>query len=564
MSSVSAVNSLLSSTVTTTPAINVSSILAASAGVSTPGIDVNAAVAAGIYADRASERIWQAQQATLTSQTTALTAIQNATTSLNADLAALNNLTGPMSARTVSSSNSNAVTATAASGTIAGTHTVVVQNVASTASWYSDLASSATATLPSAAFTLTNAAGASVTLTTGHGGIDSLNDLAGAINTATGSGGQSLGVTARVVSDSTGSRLAIISNASGSAADFSITSAPTTGLSWSSQSLGTGQTLGANTFNFAVGSTATAVTTTAGETLTQLAAAVNANVSGVMASVISDTKGSHLQVVSRNGTTPFTIDQPNFGYSQAAVGANASLTVDGVPISSATNSVTGALAGVTLNLLGPTSVAGSTLTVASDASQASAAINKLVSDYNTAIGLVNAQFQYNAGTSSQGVLGSDPTVRALQNTLMQALNYVSTPGIGTTTVNGLSDLGISAASDGTLTVDSATLNAALVNNASDVQNFFQGASLNGFANAMTNGLSSFTNPGSGAFSIDLRSISNTSADLTKHISDFESIYIANQQTILTAMYSKAEIALQQLPTQMAQINAELGNNTKGS
>jgi len=469
-----------------------------------------------------------------------------------------------MSARIVSSSNSGAVTATAASGTIAGTHSIVVQNVATTGSWYSDLASSATAALPSASFTITNAAGASATLTTGSGGVNSLNALATAINTATGSGGQSLGVTARVVSDSSGSRLAIISNASGKAADFSITSAPTTGVSWSSQSLGAGQTLGANTFNFTVGGTATAVTTIAGETLTQLAAAVNANVTGVTASVVSDTNGSHLQVVSSDGTTPFTIDQPNFGYSQAAVGTNAALTVDGVPISSASNSVTGALAGVTLNLLGPTSVAGSTLTVASDASQASNAINKLVTDYNTAISLVNAQFQYNAGTSSQGVLGSDPTVRALQNTLMQALNFVNTPATGTTTVSGLSDLGISAGSDGALTIDSGMLNAALVNNASDVQNFFQGASLNGFANSMTKGLSSFTNPGSGAFSIDLRSISNTSADLTKHISDFESIYIANQQTILTAMYSKAEIALQELPTQMAQINAELGNNTKGS
>ena len=160
------------------------------------------------------------------------------------------------------------------------------------------------------------------------------------------------------------------------------------------------------------------------------------------------------------------------------------------------------------------------------------------------------------------MLSSDPTLRSLQNALQQVVNYVNTPATGTTTVSTLSALGIAAGTDGTLTVNSATLNNALINNPSDVQNFFQGASLNGFANSLTTQLSNFTNPGSGAFTVDLNSISKSNADLTKQISDFESLYIANQQTVLTAMYSKAEIALQQLPTQMAQIQAELGNNTK--
>ena len=44
------------------------------AGTSTPGIDVNSAVSSALYADRAPERQWQADQVTLTSQTTALTA----------------------------------------------------------------------------------------------------------------------------------------------------------------------------------------------------------------------------------------------------------------------------------------------------------------------------------------------------------------------------------------------------------------------------------------------------------------------------------------------------------
>ncbi|HEY4358408.1 MAG TPA: flagellar filament capping protein FliD [Acidobacteriaceae bacterium] len=561
MSSVSSVNSLLSSTSTGSSAVSVSSILAAAAGVSTPGIDVTAAVSAALYADRAQERIWQGEQTTLSSQTTALTSIQTATQTLATDFSNLNSLTGPLSARTVTSSNPYAASATAASGTAAGTHSIAVNSLATTASWYSDLASSPTATLPSASFTLTTASGSTATINIGTGGVNTLNDVASAIN------GQNLGVTASVISDATGSRLAIVAPTSGAASDFTVTSAPYSGTSWSSPSLSSGQTLGADSITLTTNGTPTTLTVTSGETLSQLASDINGRSLGVTASVVSDSNGSHLSIASDDGTTPFSISEPAFGFSQAAAGANASITVDGVPVSSASNTVTGAVAGVTIYLLGTTTATSpANLTVASDTTQISTAINKFVSDYNTAIGLVSSQFSFNAGTGTQGVLGADPTIRSLQQTMLNALNYVSTPASGTTTVSTLGSLGISANLDGTLSVDSTTLSNALANNPMDVSNFFLGAnsSLNGFASQVSAALNTFVQPGSGAFSVDLQSMNNTNTDLSKQISDFESIYIANQQTLLTAMYSQAEIALQQLPTQMAQIQAELGNNQKSS
>jgi flagellar hook-associated protein 2 len=155
-------------------------------------------------------------------------------------------------------------------------------------------------------------------------------------------------------------------------------------------------------------------------------------------------------------------------------------------------------------------------------------------------------------------------MRSLQSTLMQALNFVSTPATGPTTVPTLASMGITVQTDGTLSIDSTTFDNALTNNPADVQNFFQGASLNGFASSLNTALNTFTDPGDGAFTVDLSSIKTNSAAVTSQISDFETNYIANQQTILTAEYSQAEIALQQLPTEMAQINSELGNNTNGN
>jgi flagellar hook-associated protein 2 len=571
MSSVSAVNTLLSGTATTAPSINISSILASVAGATTPGIDVTAAVAAGIYADRAPERLWQADQVTLTSQTTALTTIQTATAALNTDMSSLSSLAGPLAARTVTSSNSNDVTATAATGTVAGVHTVVVNSLATTGSWYSDLAANPTATLPTSSFTLTTAAGPSLTVPTGTGATgDNLADLATAIN-----GDKALGVTATVVSDATGSRLAIISSAPGSANDFSIASTNYTGTSWTSPDIPPGSTLGANSVTLSSGTGASLATltvpTTTGETYAQLATAINTAVTAfnstattavpptptlnVTATAGSDANGTSIKIASSDGTTPFTVNEPAFGFTQSYPGANASLTVDGVPISSASNTVTGAIPGVTLTLLGASYGSPASLTVASDATQVSTAINQFVTDYNTALGLVNTQFSITNG--AQGVLGSDPTMRALQGALQGVLNFVTPKGV-TTTVPTLSALGISAGTDGSLSVNSATLNAALINNPLDVQNFFEGASLNGFANATTNALASFTSPANGAFTVDLSSISASSTAITSEISNYETNYIAYQQTSLTAMYSAAEIALQQLPQQMAQLNAELG------
>jgi len=671
MSSVSAVNTLLSGTTSSTPAINISQILAADVGATTPGIDVTAAVAAAIYADRAPERGWQADQTSLSTQTTALTAMQTATEALATDMQSLNTLTGPLAARTVTSSNTNDLTATAATGTVAGVHTVVVNNVATTGSWYSDLESGPTAPLPTSSLTLTTAAGVSASFPTGALAVgvgDNLNDLATAINSYKTSSGASLGVTATVVSDSTGSRLAIISNTPGTAGGFTLTSSNYSGTSWTSPDIPAGATLGANSITLTSSAGTATINTSSGETYAQLATAINsatiatsytsaqtaltgaapltagsittiqdtgtgksfsytaaagdtvntlnsaiasavaagtlsANVKGAVtggkeiisegltdkgitvstndavlgamsttagattplgltATAGSNSNGTNLTITSSGAS--FTINEPAFGFTQASLAANASLTVDGVPISSASNTVTGAIPGVTLTLLGASLGSPINLTVASDAAQVSTAINQFATDYNTAIGLVNAQFNVNSTTNTQGALASDPTVVSLQTTLEQALNYVNKPATGTTTVSTLSDLGITVGNDGTLTVNSATLNSALVNNPTDVQNFFEGATLNGFANSMYAALNAFTSPANGAFQVDLSSISSSNTALTKEINDFETGYIASQQLSLTAEYSAAEIALQQLPQEMQQLNSELGFNSNGS
>jgi len=470
MSSVSALNTLLAST-SSSSGIDLSQILQAASGASTPGIDVTAAVNAAVTAARAPETAWQNQESTLQSQTTALNQLQTDATNLDNDMQSLNNLTGPLSARTVSSSDSTIVTASAASGAAVGNHTVVVGNLATTASWASSTVTSATTPLAAGSFTITGANG-TTTISTGTGS-STLTDVANTINS------DNLGVTANVITDANGARLAIVSNTSGSAANFTVTA-------------GTG----------------------------------------------------------------------GLGFTQAVNGVNASVTVDGITLSSASNTVTGALPGVTLNLLNAAPGTNVSLTVAPDTSQASTAINQFVTDYNKAIGDVNTQFTDTG--SGEGVLADDPVVRSLQSTLQEALDYTYTPASGTTTVPTLTAMGISVNKDGTLSVDSGTLTSTLQNNFNDVQNYFQGSALNGFANSMDQQLTSFISPADGAFTVDLQSISTEYTGLQTDISNFETNYITPLQAQLQSEYSQAEILLQQLPQEMQQINTELGLNNNSS
>ena len=85
--------------------------------------------------------------------------------------------------------------------------------------------------------------------------------------------------------------------------------------------------------------------------------------------------------------------------------------------------------------------------------------------------------------------------------------------------------------------------------------------MNGFAASMTTQLSSFTNTANGALAVDLANLNSEYTDLQSQVDDYESGYIASQRTVLTAMYSKAEIALQELPTTLKQLQAQLSDNS---
>lgn len=298
-------------------------------------------------------------------------------------------------------------------------------------------------------------------------------------------------------------------------------------------------------------------------TLDQIAAAINKSTTAVQASVINDANGARLAIVSGTSGVPGNISvtgglhlaaSPNtaINFNQASAGLNASLTVDGVPISSTGNTVTGVINGVTLNLAAPTGNTPVTLTVAPDSTQATAAINTFVAAYNTVVTEINGQFAVNPDGSGGGVLASDNSLQDAQNSLLSAASFSISGNNG---VVNLASIGVNLQDDGTLSVNTSTLATALSTNYTAVQNLFQNSTAS-FTQNLTNVVNNLTSPSSGVLTLDAQSIKNTTTGLTQQISDLQAALSA-QELSLTSVYASVNATLQELPLLESQMTQQL-------
>lgn len=434
------------------------------------GLDVQSTVNALVAAAKATEQPLIDEQNTYSSQQSAINNINNLTNSLETTVQALQDPLGGLAATTTNSSDSNALTATTTAGAVAGSHTVQVNSLATTSSYDTAALASSSTTFAAGQFTLQVGTNSPVTVTVDSSN-DTLDTLASSINS------QDYGVTASVITDANGARLALVSNTSGAPGDLTI-SGNTTGLA----------------------------------------------------------------------------------FSKTATGSNSSITVDGVPLNTTTNTVTGVIPNVTLQLTG-TSANPVTLTVGSDTQQSSAAINNFVSSYNSLIEAVNAQFTYTQGASSQPPLISDVALGQVQQRLYSDVNYAISGNNG---VTSLASLGITMQSDGTLQVDSGKLNAALSSDPGAVQNFFQqSGGTNGFAINFGNDLMNLTNPATGPLYIDLQGIQQNQQFIQNDINDFQT-RLDQQQQLWLQEYAQVNSTLQTLPLTLQQIEGQLGTLTGNS
>ena len=173
------------------------------------------------------------------------------------------------------------------------------------------------------------------------------------------------------------------------------------------------------------------------DTLADIASAINSANLGVSANVLADSTGSQLSLVSGTSgaagqlTVVPSITDTNtttaIGYNIGVKAQDASLTIDGVPLTSASNTVTNLIPGVTFQLLAPSPAeSGSTLeqvqvVIANDNSGVESTVNQFVTDYNSLISAINTQEGNTSSGTPEPLFGS-PTLSLLQQELLSGLN----------------------------------------------------------------------------------------------------------------------------------------------
>jgi flagellar hook-associated protein 2 len=562
------------------------------------GINVSSLVQQIISSQNGELTVWENQSSTLATQNGVLEGIENDLTNLQTAVAALADPAGALASQAATSSNTAVLTATAQSNAVAGTHQIEVSSLATAGTLYTNPVAS-----PTSSFLPTGATGGDLQLQVGGssgttydipitpGSNDTLDTLATYINSE--SSANNWGVTASVVNNGSGYLLALQSQNTGSTGALAIVSNTVTGtlstadLSNANTSiLPSGQTTGDIQLQIGGSSGTTEdipITQGSNDTLTTLANYINTqstqNGWGVTASVVTDSGGAHLTIQSQssgpagdlaftNNTTSLTVapnSATNLSFAAPAGGTNASLTIDGVPFSSASNTVTGAIQGITLNLLSQAPNTPVQLTIGADTDQITSAVNNFVSAYNTVISDINAQYQVDpTGATPAPPLESDPSLRSLQSSILADAAYAITGNNG---LVNLAALGINMNNDGSLTVGSNASGESFAevvgSDPSAVQNFFQNASNAGFANNFNTDLSNLTDPTTGPLNVDVTQNTAQEQELSTNISNFQS-QLSTEQTALTQEYDSVNASLQAYPLLLQEVTETLGTLGSGT
>jgi flagellar hook-associated protein 2 len=235
----------------------------------------------------------------------------------------------------------------------------------------------------------------------------------------------------------------------------------------------------AGTLSVQVGSGAAVnVEIAAGSTLKDVSTAINNSAAGVSAVVINDGTDDHLILTAKDTglTNTITVAGSDVGVGTgwsngafnfsaaiangwtAIAGKDASVDINNINVKSASNTLTTAISGVTLNLL---KAGSTTLTVNKDStSSLTNSLKAFVAAYNAANSSMASLGTYNATTKLAGALQGDSTLQ-MSKRQVSSLLYSTVADDASSAYQRLSDIGVSVAKDGSLSLDSTKLNKAI-------------------------------------------------------------------------------------------------------
>lgn len=201
--------------------------------------------------------------------------------------------------------------------------------------------------------------------------------------------------------------------------------------------------------------------------------AINAANAGVTASVITGTQGKQLvitgdttganQFIKLSGIAaldydPSTTPAPlTDAFTEAQAALDSTIKLNGITITNTSNTVTGAIEGVTLNLARTTETdKPTTIAVTRDISSLTSGLNALIKAFNDVMSTADSLGGYNVTTKVAGVLNGESSLRSAQSILRSVLGNRPS-GLDDAKLRSLSDIGVGIQKNGTLGVDSKKL-----------------------------------------------------------------------------------------------------------
>lgn len=236
------------------------------------------------------------------------------------------------------------------------------------------------------------------------------------------------------------------------------------------------------TSNIAIGSDA--------NTLNDIRDAINgaADNPGVRATIVTGTDGAHLVISATKtgaanaitlavsggdgGLSPFVYAAggPSNTMTQLDAATDATLSIDGIAVSSATNTVTDAIQGVSLNLVSAKPGTTLALGISYDTDGAKRSVGNFVNSYNKLIDTITELTKYNPDTKDAAPLLGDATVRGIRDQLRREISSVA----GSVDTASLASIGVTTQINGKLTADATKLDTAIAADFDAVGGLFSG------------------------------------------------------------------------------------------
>ncbi len=319
---------------------------------------------------------------------------------------------------------------------------------------------------------------------------------------------------------------------------------------------------GANTVN---------VNVTSDMTLTDISNAINASGARVSSSIVYDGTNYELSV---RGLDSGAANAITFGESGVSLGlSNASntyqqaqdakFTIDGLSMTRSTNQVSQAIPGVTL-ALSKVTTSPVNVSVTADASQLTSKLQTFVSAYNAVVSAQHTDTGYGTVTAQNQILQSDSSINGAVDQLSQYF-FNTVPGT-TGAYNTLGSVGMDLQQDGTLSLDTTKLSAAVQADPNSVLKLFVTSTSLGATGVMKSISNTIDGLILGSTSIIGARISGFQTQISQMTSQENDMQTRIDQytTALRQQYTQLEVTVSKYKAQLSSLGGSTSSSTSSS